>query len=171
VTVREGTLADLPIFYNLMLETGERGEFGIHAPEYYSAAFELFAPDNAALLIAEFDGQPLAAIMVFANGRQASYLYGASGNLERQRMPTYALQWAAIQWARARGCTFYDLWGVPDEEPDTLEAQFQERSDGLWSVYRAKRGYGGDLVRTVGCVDRIYNDRTYRLYKWRRARQ
>lgn len=171
VTVREGTLEDLPIFYNLMLETGERGEFGIHAPEYYSAAYELFAPESAALLIAEYNAQPLAAIMVFAHGEQASYLYGASSNVERQRMPTYALQWAAMQWARARDCTFYDMWGVPDEEPDTLEAQFQEHSDGLWSVYRAKRGYGGDVKRTIGCADRIYNNRTYRLYKWRRARQ
>jgi lipid II:glycine glycyltransferase (peptidoglycan interpeptide bridge formation enzyme) len=171
VTVRQGTIEDLAIFYNLMLDTGQRGGFSVHAPEYYSAAFELFSPHNVTLLIAEYAGQPLAAIMVFKHGKQASYLYGASSEIERQRMPTYALQWAAIQWAREQGCTFYDLWGVPDAEPDELEAQFNERNDDLWGVYRAKRGYGGDVLRTVGCADRVYNNLTYRLYKRRRARQ
>ena len=27
-------------------------------------------------------------------------------------MPTYLLQWEAMRWAKAKGCTTYDLWGV-----------------------------------------------------------
>jgi lipid II:glycine glycyltransferase (peptidoglycan interpeptide bridge formation enzyme) len=169
VTVREGTAEDIRIFNQLMLATGQRNEFGVHEPLYYKTAYDLFAPEQAALFIAEYGGTPLAAIMVFVMGSQAAYLYGASSNHERQRMPTYAVQWAAMRWAKARGCTTYDLWGVPDEPDETLESQFMDRNEGLWGVYRFKRGFGGQVVRTVGTADRVYNKLVYRLYRWRRG--
>jgi peptidoglycan pentaglycine glycine transferase (the first glycine) len=169
VVTRLGTISDLPIFTQLISETGHRNQFGVHKPAYYMAAYELFSPDKVALFIAEFDSQPLSAIMVFTNGTKAAYLYGASSDLERQRMPSYAVQWSAMKWAKESGCTEYDLWGVPDYSSDQLEAQFQNRSDGLWGVYRFKRGFGGALKRTVGTADRIYNNLVYRLYRWRRG--
>ena len=170
VTVREGTAVDLPHFIRLIQITGQRDAFGIHQPDYYRAAYELFAPDNAALLLAEYEGQPLAGVMVFTCGDKAAYLYGASSNEERQRMPSYAVQWAAMQWAKARGCTSYDMWGVPDAPEAELEDNFLERKDGLWPVYRFKRGFGGDVVRTVGPADRVYNKLVQRLYHWYRNR-
>ncbi len=109
------------------------------------------------LLLAEYEGRPLAALMVFALGRRAYYLYGASTDEERNRMPTYLLQWRAMQWARARGCLEYDLWGVPDEDEQTLEAQFETRRDGLWGVYRFKRGSAGRCgarAARTGCISR-----------------
>lgn len=171
VTVREGSAADISTFNGLMAITAERDRFGVHEPRYYEAAYQLFAPEQAALFIAEYAGTPLAAIMVFAHGPRAAYLYGASSDEERQRMPAYALQWAAMRWAKARGCTEYDLWGVPDADEETLEAEFMERSDGLWGVYRFKRGFGGELKRTVGAADRVYSGLLYRLYQWRRGRR
>ena len=119
----------------------------------------------AALLIASYNGQDLAGIMIFTAGSTAWYLYGASTNAERNRMPTYAVQWAAIQWARARGCAVYDLWGVPDADEATLEAEFEQRSDGLWGVYRAKRGYGGQVVRRMPAWDFVYSAPIYSLYQ------
>ena len=171
VIVREGTGEDLKAFGDLMQTTGQRDGFGTHSPEYYAAMYSLFAPQNAALLIAEFEGKPLAAAMITALGDTAVYLYGASSNEERNRMPAYAIQWAAIRWARERGCTQYDMWGVPDVDQDELEAGFTEHTDGLWPVYRAKRGYGGRVQRTVGAVDRVYNGRLYGLYNWYRNRR
>jgi peptidoglycan pentaglycine glycine transferase (the first glycine) len=168
VQVRQGTAADIEVFNQLMAVTGRRNEFGLHQPAYYRSAYELFAPDNVGLFIAEFQARPLAAIMVFTCGEKAAYLYGASSNEERERMPTYAVQWAAIRWAKERGCTSYDLWGVPDYSESELEAGFSSRGDGLWGVYRFKRGFGGQVMRTVGAADRVYNRLVYRLYRWRR---
>jgi peptidoglycan pentaglycine glycine transferase (the first glycine) len=170
VTVRKGTADDIPTFNRLMQITSQRNTFGVHEPEYYQLAYQYFAPDNVALLIAEFKNQPLSAVMVFRCGRRTAYLYGASSNEERQRMPNYAVQWAAIQWAKEQGCTEYDLWGVPDNPEEELEANFMDRNDGLWGVYRFKRGFGGQLKRTVGTADRVYNQMVYRLYQWRRSR-
>ena len=169
VEVRQGTMEDIPVFNGLIQVTAQRDDFGVHDPAYYKTAFEVFSPDNVAMFIAEYEGRPLAAIMVFAVGDTAAYLYGASSNEERQRMPTYAVQWEAMRWAKARGCTEYDLWGVPDYPKEELEDHFTDRSDGLWGVYRFKRGFGGELHRTVGAADRVYNKLLYRLYRWRRG--
>lgn len=174
VTVRQGSMADIPLFNQLMRQTGSRNAFGIHDPKYYEVAFDQFdtlLPGSVALFIAEYEQKPLAAVMAFAHGTQGAYLYGASSNEERERMPTYAVQWAAIQWAKAQGCRWYDMWGVPDQSQSELEATFKERNDGLWGVYRFKRGWGGRVDRTVGAADRVYNRLTYRLYQWRRGRQ
>src|SRR3989304_2597051 len=62
--------------------------------ESYAAPYALFKPrEMVELFVAELDGEPLAALMVFAHGRRAWYLYGASTDRERNRMPTYLLQW------------------------------------------------------------------------------
>jgi lipid II:glycine glycyltransferase (peptidoglycan interpeptide bridge formation enzyme) len=166
VTVRQGTLADIDHFYELSRLTAERDGFGIHSLAYYQQAYHLFAPDRCTLLLAEYEQTPLAALMVFKQGTTAYYLYGASSNEERNRMPTYVVQWAAIAWAKAQGCRRYDLWGIPDADPDTLEAEFQSRNDGLWGVYRFIRGFGGELIRSIGAFDYVYQSAVYPLYKW-----
>jgi lipid II:glycine glycyltransferase (peptidoglycan interpeptide bridge formation enzyme) len=161
------SIADLEVFHRLMHVTGGRDKFGVHSLAYYRRAYELFHARNSCdLLLAEFEQEPLAALMVFAQGKRAWYLYGASSNEHRDRMPTYLLQWEAMRWARERGCTQYDLWGVPDADENTLEAEFTHRSDGLWGVYRNKRGFGGKLSRAAGPWDRVYSPLAYRLYSW-----
>jgi peptidoglycan pentaglycine glycine transferase (the first glycine) len=158
VVVHEGTLADVDTFYDLMEETGERDAFGIHTRAYYRKALELFAAKGqVALMMAEYEGEPLAGLLVFAVGRKSWYIAGASSDRHRNLMPAYAVQWAAIRWAKALGCTTYDLWGIPDAGEAMLEAEFTERSDGLWGVYRFKRGFGGDVVRYTGMWERALN--------------
>ena len=71
-----------------------------------------------------------------------------------------------MRCAAERGCKSYDLYGVPDEQEGVLEQQFTQRSDGLWGVYRFKRGFGGRLMRSVGAWDRVYNRMGYTLYSW-----
>jgi peptidoglycan pentaglycine glycine transferase (the first glycine) len=167
VTVRQGMAADVESFNRLMAMTGERNRFGVRSPDYYRAAFELFDPAGwVGLFLAEYQDEPLGGLMAYALGNTAWYFYGASSNTHRNLMAPYATQWAAIRWAKAKGCTTYDLWGVPDEDEATLESQFDQRQDGLWGVYRFKRGFGGRLARSVGAWDRVYSPLRYRLYRW-----
>ena len=49
-----------------------------------------------------------------------------------------------MRWAKAQGCTAYDLWGAPDD--------FVE-NDSMWGVFRFKEGMGGSVIRTVGAWD------------------
>ncbi len=169
VSVRAST--DVPAFSRLLQVTAARDQFGAHTPAYYQRAFNLFHPQGeCALLMAHVEDRPVAGVMVFARGPRAWYLYGASANEERHRMPNHLLQWEAMRWAAERGCQTYDLYGVPDLDQAALEVQFRSRSDGLWGVYRFKRGFGGSVVRAPGAFDRVYSPALYRLYRWYAAR-
>ncbi|MGQ9500997.1 MAG: lipid II:glycine glycyltransferase FemX [Anaerolineae bacterium] len=172
VTVYEGCAEQMPVFYQLLEDTSRRDRFAIHHFEYYRTAYELFAPHDAALLLAEIEGEVVAGLMVFVHRTMAYYLFGASSNRYREYMPTYLLQWEAMRWARARGCAAYDLWGIPDAEEETLEnnlASANRCTGGLWGVYRFKRGFGGRIVRSAGAFDYVYSPMLYRLYRWWQA--
>ncbi|MCI0521866.1 MAG: peptidoglycan bridge formation glycyltransferase FemA/FemB family protein [Chloroflexi bacterium] len=170
VTVR--ACDDLNLFYDLMQTTGARDQFGVHSREYYQWAYELFMPGgHGELLLAEYQSTPLAALMVFARGERAWYFYGASSDAQRELMAPYLLQWEAMRWARSRGCRVYDLWGVPDADLEMLEGSFAARSDGLWGVYRFKRGFGGELRRAAAAWERIYRPVWGRIYRWQRGRR
>jgi peptidoglycan pentaglycine glycine transferase (the first glycine) len=170
--VRVSSSEDIGSFARLMNTTGSRDAFAIHSAQYYQKAFTEFSPHrNVELLLAFFQDEPLAGLMAFAQGRRAWYLYGASSDIHREVMAPYLLQWEAMRWARTQGCTEYDLWGIPDAGEETLETQFTTRQDGLWGVYRFKRGYGGRLWRATGAWDRVYHSPLYMVYRFLIARR
>jgi lipid II:glycine glycyltransferase (peptidoglycan interpeptide bridge formation enzyme) len=165
VTIREGDEGDVSLFYRLMEETKERDVFGIHEEGYYQEAWRTFAArDNARLFLASYGDEPLAGLMAFAFGSRAYYLYGASSDRHRNLMPNHLLQWRAMLWARDRGCTSYDLWGIPQEAGEK-EEDMEEVLDrgGLWGVYRFKRGFGGRVVRHSPSYDYVYSPVLYWL--------
>ncbi len=165
--IKVNASADIQTFHKLLEITSDRDEFGVHSQAYYQAGYDLFHPTGACeLLLASYEGEPLAGLMVFACGERSWYLFGASTDQHRNRMPNHLLQWEAIRWARAQGCTEYDLWGIPDASTEALEAEFMNRSDGLWGVYRFKRGFGGEPHRADGPWDRVYFPSLYRVYQW-----
>lgn len=166
VSVRAGNRDDLDAFYRLLQITSARDRFAIHSRAYYETAFELFtARDWARLFVAEYAGEPLAMIFVTALGKEAIYLYGASSNAHRERMPNHALHWAAIQWAKARGCSHYDFWG--------LGATTDADARAAHGLYQFKHGFGGQLVRYLAARDVIFSHWQYTLYTlataWRRG--
>jgi lipid II:glycine glycyltransferase (peptidoglycan interpeptide bridge formation enzyme) len=169
VCVRPGTAGDLRGIQGLMARTGQRDGFAVHSPDYYEAATRLFVPAGLAdWLVAEHEGQLLAAIAVFALGAHAWYMWGASADDGRSLMPNHALQWAAIRWARARGCRYYDLWGIPDEVGANPEAFANPECwghEGLWGVYRFKQGFGGQVVRFTGAWDLPLSPPGYAVYR------
>ncbi len=98
----------------------------------------------AHLLLAEVEGKPVAGLILFRYGPTAWYFYGASTAQGRDWMPNHALQWAAMRWAKAAGCTRYDWWGAPD---------VLDESDPMWGVYRFKQGFGGEFTPWIGAWD------------------
>lgn len=156
VTIRKGGLADLPLLYRMYAETAVRDGFVIRPETYYHDAWGSFIEAGLAQpLIAEVAGEPVAMVIIFRFGARAWYMYGASRNAHRERMPNHLLQWEAMQWARAQGCTIYDMWGAPDE---------LHESDPLWGVYRFKEGFGGEFVRHIGAWDFPVSRPGYWLY-------
>lgn len=161
---------DIKGFHEMMLTTGNRDGFAVHSLDYYQKAYDIFAPsDKCVLLAAYYEDTPLAYLMLFLSGTRSWYFYGASDNNQRNLMPTYLLQWEAMRWAKAHGAAEYDLWGIPDADEVELEANFADRSDGLWGVYRFKRGFDGQIVRSSPAFIKVYKPLLYKLYTKVRA--
>lgn len=162
VVVRSGTLADLPLLYDMYAETSIRDGFVIRDEGYYQTIWKSFMNSRDTLnnifavpLIAEVEHEPIAAIFVFGFAARAYYLYGMSRDIHREKMPNHLLQWEAIKLARSKGCLQYDLWGAPEE--------FNEK-DPLWGVFRFKDGLGGTVIRTLGAWDYPAQPFFYRMY-------
>lgn len=156
VTVREGGLDDLPGLYRMYAETSLRDGFVIRDEAYYQSLWEIFLQAGMlSPLIAEVEGEAVAALMLFHFAGRAWYIHGMSREAHREKMPNYLLQWEAMRRAKAAGCLEYDLWGAPDE--------FHE-SDGMWGVFRFKEGLGGRVSRTLGAWDYPARAVLYPLY-------
>lgn len=166
VTVRGGDARDADLFFNLLQITSQRDGFAIHARDYYRAALELLSADaGAQLFIAEYAREPLAAIFVTAVGDEAIYLYGASSNAQRDKMPNHALHWAAMQWAKTRGCARYDLWGIADTAWADVPVGTKNNSSLQHGLYQFKHGFGGEVVRYAGAYDFVFSRGKYFLYQ------
>ena len=156
VTVRVGTQADLDMLYRMYAETSLRDGFVIREEAYYKMVWQTFMEAGMAEpLIAEVEGEAVAAVVIFRFAGEAWYLFGMSRPLHREKMPNHLLQWEAMRRAKAAGCQVYDLWGAPNV--------FDE-SDSLWGVYRFKEGFGGKVIRHIGAWDLPVRGVSYRLY-------
>jgi lipid II:glycine glycyltransferase (peptidoglycan interpeptide bridge formation enzyme) len=156
VTARPGTGADFDRLYRMYAETSVRDGFVIRDEGYYKTLWKSFL--DAGLLeplVAEVDGEPVAAVVIARFGGTATYLHGMSTEAHREKMPAYLLQWEAMHRAKAAGCARYDMWGAPDIFNET---------DSMWGVYRFKDGFGGQVVRFIGAWDYPVRPFWYRLY-------
>ncbi len=160
VTVRPLGLESLDVWYALYRQTALRNNFVLHDIGYFrivltARASDTSSPAHVHLLVAEVDGNPLAAMFLVVSAHRATYLYGASASEGRQYMATYALQWHAVGLAKAMGCTEYDFFGVaPQADP----------AHPLYGLYRFKTGFGGTLHHRMGCWDYPLDAKTYPYY-------
>lgn len=160
IIIRQGSLDDVPTFYALLRETAARDGFDIHQLGYYEAAFRLLHPSgHMVLLLADYQGEPLAGLVAFAFGHQGIYMYGASADRERHRMPNHLLQWQAMRWAKARGCSTYDLWG-------NIEPRASSTGGFQASLASFKASFGGREIRYVGALDYVYSPLLHRAFNW-----
>jgi lipid II:glycine glycyltransferase (peptidoglycan interpeptide bridge formation enzyme) len=149
------SLEELRAWYALLEATGERDRFGIHTLDYYHKVWEIFVPrSQARLFLAYADEELLAGIFVARLAHEAIYLYGASGNVRRNLMPNYLLQWEAIRWAREVGARSYDFWGIPASD---------EADEAMAGVYRFKSGWGGCTRSFLGNFQYDYHPHMLRL--------
>ena len=157
VQVREGnTPKDVDTFYRLYQETAARDGFFIHPQRHYADIVRLYgARDAGVLLLAEYEGTPIAGLIAVKCGPVTTYMFGASSNLERNRMPNHLLQWTAIRWAKARGCTLYDFRAI---------AEVLDAKEDLYSLYTYKQGFGGYSTLALETHDKPYNAPIYWAY-------
>ncbi len=160
VEVEEGGEEKLEPWYQLHRETGARDRIAVHSLAYYRGLFETVhgysgrVPEYR-ILLARAGNELLGGIIVGFWGRRAWYPYGASSGRRRNLMPNYALQWRAIQLARERDCTEYDLFGIPPSD---------DPKHAMAGLFQFKTGFGGRIINRMGCFDVVLKPAAYSLY-------
>lgn len=156
VAIRKGDPNDFPALYSMYAQTALRDGFIIRDEAYYLYVWNLLYEAGMAVpLIAEVDGKPVSAIILFVFAKKAYYFYGMSTGEHREKMPNHLLQWEAILLAKSLGCLVYDFWGAPDK---------YDEEDSMWGVYRFKEGFNGDILSGIGAWDYILNRALYTGY-------
>lgn len=154
--VESGDSNALQVFYDMYAETSARDGFLIRSFEYYRNVWETMQrAGQAKIFLARVGQETVAGIVLFLFGKRAWYFYGASRNTHRDLMPNHLLQWQAMRWAKAQGCTEYDFWGAPD----TLDENAP-----MYGVYKFKMGFGGEFVERIPAHDFVVNRPLYWLY-------
>jgi serine/alanine adding enzyme len=183
VRVRVGTPdADVDVLHQMLVATNQRKTFGFHSAAYYRRLLLDFG-DAARLQVAELDGQPIGASLILAWGKHGTYLSAGSNAAGLEHRAAHLLQWHAIQWAKARGAQSWDLWGIADArgryelavdsgtkgQSELAELEAEAKRDPLDGVYRFKKGWGGQVVRTLPAFDRVFVAPAYWFWQWRRG--
>lgn len=157
VTLEEAGESELPVVCRLLRETANRDGFGLRPDAYYAQVYaHTAALGLGRVLLARVGDEYVAATWTVLLGDKAWYLYGASSDRHREKMPNYLLQWDAIRWAHGRGARMYDFLGVPPT-PDP-----KSKIVGLW---RFKERFSPALVSFVGEYDLPLRPVAYRLWR------
>lgn len=150
----------LPNWYELYQETANRHHLSLQKPDFFrellESQTEIDPNTSVKLLMADYEGQFLAAMFLLLSHQRATYLYGASTIALKHLKPTYALQWTAIKLAKSAGCTEYDLFGA---------APNRFKSHPLHGIHHYKKGFGGKLYHRMGCWDYPFEPQRYQLIK------
>jgi nucleotide-binding universal stress UspA family protein len=132
-------------FYSLLQATAEREAFKIRSRAYYQDLLTLFRErGQVGIYLARHGDHLLAGAVMLFYGRTLIYLFGGTGTEGKELKPGYLLHWRAIQDAQQRGCTSYDMWGVPVNP--------QPGHPG-YGYYVFKSRFNGELIRYIGIFD------------------
>ena len=153
VTVRRGTVEDLPQFCRMMEQVAEKNGFEPRGEAYFRAMLEEM-PQNARLYLAQCEGKTVAgAIFVFFGG-QASFMYGCSDTEKRTEHPNELIQYAAQCDALAAGCKTFDFRGVEG---------YPTQDNLKFGLHRYKAGFGAQFREYIGQCDLVVRPVMYRL--------
>jgi lipid II:glycine glycyltransferase (peptidoglycan interpeptide bridge formation enzyme) len=157
VVIRRGLREDLPVFYEVLIETTQRDNFLVRSLSYFEDLYDTLVPKGyAELFIAEYDGKVVAGTLAMRAGDKVWYVYGASSNTHRNVMPNYLIQWEMICWAKGLGCSLYDFRGVSGDLSE---------DNPLYGLYKFKKGFNGAFTEFIGEWDIIYRPVMYRLWR------
>lgn len=115
IIIKENFTKYFPDFLRLMKVTAERNGFALHYDDYYKNIFLELDKKNEGgsfLVLGLFEGKVLVVDLVIVANGIANYVFGASSNEERNRLPSYLVQWEAIKKSKELGCTEYNFGGV-----------------------------------------------------------
>lgn len=157
VTVREVTGDEgFDSFAKLYFQTVERQTYHGHNKEYHKTVWNHLKDEIAHIIIAEYEGEPLAAYELFYFNNVLYYPYGGSSDKHRNLFASNLIMWEAIRFGKSIGATSFDMWG-------SLPPDYDKSKE--WAGFtRFKEGYGTEFVEFVGSYDLVINPLLYPIY-------
>jgi lipid II:glycine glycyltransferase (peptidoglycan interpeptide bridge formation enzyme) len=155
---------DIEIFLRLQERTAAAGKFRGQQQSYHRAVAGTLLPEHAAALyIAEFGGEPVAAALCFDFAGTRYYAHAVSDPESGRKLQAAApLVWQMIVDARERGATRFDFWGIAP--PGEQAAAGGQRHP--WEGFsQFKRSFGGRAVERIGTWDLAVRSLRYRVYR------
>ena len=144
-------------FCELEKKHAERQKYVAFSSSFLTKQFDAFAKNNEVLIYtARKDGEILAQNFMIFYGAEASYHYGVSSQLGTKYSAAPLLHMAAMDEARKRGCTRYNLWGI---------VGLDEKTHRFYGVSEFKRSFGCEELKYTPAHDMILNPVKYQLTK------
>lgn len=146
-------------FWELTDQTSKRQGFYAHDKKYFELMWSVLRQGYggqgpiAHLFVARYEGEILAAWIIFKYDDKIYYPYGSSSEIHREVMAPSLMLWETARWGKSQGAKIYDLWGVEEGKGFT---DFKVR-------------FGPQTVEFVGTYDLIINPPLYwvfRLMEW-----
>lgn len=146
-TIRNTNKESLDIFYELTKIMAERQGIGHRPKDYYQRLIEYLGGE---IFVTSFEDKPLSASLLIPYGKKVYYLYAASSNEMRNKMPNYNMVWEEIRWCLENGYYYLDLGGTFS----------LDTNDGL---YRFKQSfcYPDKYSNFIGELDVVYDREKY----------
>lgn len=145
----------LEAFIALYRETWKRQQYHGRSEAHMRAVWKHVSSGMGKILIASYNGEPLAAYMLFLFHDELYYPYGGSSTKERKRMPANALMWETIKLGKKHGARTFNMWGALGPDHDKTDP---------WAGFsRFKAGFGGDHIQYVGTLDLVISPFWYKL--------
>lgn len=152
-------------FYDLLVETGERRQFGFGPRErfvpWWVAALRAGHLLYLEARVAVADGDVLAGLVLYRHGGRLSTVHSGDHAAGRTLHPgaLHLLRWRAIQLAIRERCGEMDLGGV-----DVAGARREPvEGEPMAGLYQHKRSFGGRWVELTGAHERVLDSRGYAL--------
>ncbi|MGI6358182.1 MAG: lipid II:glycine glycyltransferase FemX [Bacillota bacterium] len=140
VEYRQGNISDIPDLISVLRDTSRRKNFLGREADYYRRLLKCMG-DNASLILGYQDGQVVAAGVTVVCGKNAWAVYGGMMREHSQLRPYYGLNWQRMLWAKSKGASVFDFFGIPvDLSPESP----------LYGLYSFKKSFGGDVVEFIG---------------------
>ncbi|MFA6007749.1 MAG: peptidoglycan bridge formation glycyltransferase FemA/FemB family protein [Candidatus Shapirobacteria bacterium] len=150
---------DFEVYLKLLFDTTKRQGFYLHSENYHRQLWKTLKNTGLVEIFqATYQGQVLAAFMVFKLKDRLFYPYGASLDTHREVMAPTLLMWEVIKYGQSLGLKSFDTWGCLG--PDAHEGE------NGYGFHRFKQGYGGNLVQFVGTYDLVINQNLYKAYNF-----
>lgn len=149
-------------YLRLTHETTDRQGFYVHDDVYHRRMWETLRQNSgqalpiARIWTATYQGETLAAWIIFAWKDTIYYPYGASRREHREVMAPNLLLWEIARWGKSHGYKKFDLWGALGPNPNEHDPWF--------GFHRFKQGFKPNIVEFVGSFDLVLNPLLYRFY-------